>query len=118
MGIARACALVQIVASKRAGRLGISCVDHPDAIGAVCSALIEGSVAYRAGLNVGDVITAVNGTLVSGHRECVVAIDSAPDRVAFVLSRKPRPTARATPESPPLTFPLSLSKNFNTSLTN
>ena len=88
----------QIILSKRRGRLGISCIDNPDGPGAIVSGLISGSVAYAAGISVGDSILAVNGEDLSGHQQCIAAIDAAPDRIAFVLSRTPAPrhaTSRA-----------------------
>ena len=79
----------QVIISKRAGRLGVSCIDANPA-GAIVSSLIDGSVAAAAGLHVGDIITTVNGNLIDGHRDCIQAIDSAADRVAFVLARPTR----------------------------
>ena len=95
--IAAPCLPPQIVLCKSNGKLGISCIDNPDGPGVVCSALIEGSVAYHAGLNVGDIITIINGKQVRGHQDAIAAIDRAPDRVAFVLSR----ACRFPPHPPP-----------------
>ena len=84
-------AVRQVVVSKRAGRLGVSCTDTPDGNpGAVVSALCDGSVAAHAGLHVGDHIVNVNGIIIGGHRACIEAIDGAADRVAFVLARPTR----------------------------
>ena len=81
----------QVIVSKRAGRLGVSCTDTPDGSpGAIVSALCEGSVAAHAGLHVGDQILNVNGIIIGGHRACIEAIDGAADRVAFVLARPTR----------------------------
>ena len=79
----------QITLSKRAGRLGVTCV-NAEPFGALVSSLIQNSVAAAAGLRVGDVITSVNGHLVRGHPDAVALIDQAADVVTLVLAAPTR----------------------------
>ena len=80
----------QITVSKSRGKLGVTAIDSSDGMGAIVSGLVDGSVAKAAGLHVGDHVLNVNGCQLHGHRECIEAIDTAPDRVSFVLARKTR----------------------------
>jgi S1-C subfamily serine protease len=76
--------MVEIVLSKSAGRLGITASDSPH--GVIVTELCEESVAAAMGLNVGDLIVAVNGVLVSDHCRCIEEIDGANDRVALAVA--------------------------------
>ena len=84
-------ALTTVTIAKSSGRLKITCEDSP--IGVVVSGLGEDSVCHQAGMHVGDIISAINGSPVSTHREAVRAIDTLGDVLTFVLKRPTRVVA-------------------------
>ena len=59
------------------GELGLTITNNAHGKGVVVSALLDGSLAAAAGLNVGDVIVSVNGTLAADHFVAIEAIDAA-----------------------------------------
>ena len=93
------------------GELGLTITNNAHGKGVVVSALLDGSLAAAAGLNVGDVIVSVNGTLaadhfvaieamgvqlgdviisvnhtlVDAHDQAIGLVDAAPDTVQLVL---------------------------------
>ncbi len=67
------------------GELGLTITNNAHGKGVVVSALLDGSLAAAAGLNVGDVIVSVNGTLAADHFVAIEAIDAARGMLALVL---------------------------------
>ena len=72
------------------GELGLTITNNAHGKGVVVSALLDGSLAAAAGLNVGDVIVSVNGTLAADHFVAIEAIDAARGMLALVLGAPTR----------------------------
>ena len=66
--------------------MSLTLKNNPHGAGVLVSAMPPESTAAAAGLNVGDIILSINGTLAADHKSAVAIIDSPGDIVSLVLS--------------------------------